>query len=145
MSEPSEVFKPLHLSGDGSTRRVLGVDDVESVVAADDPVGQRLRQLLELGDGWHDGDGLAPQLGAVEWVRDFAADLTPQQLDHLAVFPTLEGGVLVERQVSGTRWLLEIDPDGDAHVATVPAEGEPVIVAIEDGEDAIRRLQALES
>jgi hypothetical protein len=104
-----------------------------------------LRHLLELGDGWHDGDGLAPKLGAVEWVRDFAADLTPQQLDRLAVFPTLEGGVLVERQVSGMRWLLEIDPDGDAHVATVSAEGEPVIVAIEDDEDAIRRLQALES
>jgi hypothetical protein len=129
----------------GHLSAIEDVDDVEPVVAADDPLGPRLRQLLELGDGWHAGDGFAPQLSAVEWVRDFAAELTPQQLDHLAVVPTLEGGVLVERQVSGTRWSLEIDPDGDAHVATVRAEGEPVIVAIEDGEDAIRRLQALES
>ena len=129
----------------GHLSAIEDVDDVEPVVAADDPLGPRLRQLLELGDGWHDGDGLAPQLSAVEWVRDFAAELTPRQLERLAIFPTLEGGVLVERQVAGTRWSLEIDPDGDAHVVTVPAEGEPVIVEIEDGMDAIRRLEALES
>lgn len=61
---------------------------MEPVVAADDPLGSRLRHLLELGDGWHDGDGLAPKLGAVEWVRDFAADLTPQPEGEVTVTVT---------------------------------------------------------
>lgn len=127
-------------------QRVEGIEDVEGVepiVAVDDPLGSRLRHLLELYDGWHDDDGLAPALGAIEWVRDFAAELTSEQLEPLVVGPTLEGGVLVEQQVAGTRWSLEIDPDGEVHAVTVPPDGAPVIQEIKDGEDAVSSLRAL--
>jgi hypothetical protein len=127
-------------------QRVEGIEDVEGVepiVAVDDPLGSRLRHLLELYDGWLDGDGLAPALGAIEWVRDFAAELTSEQLEPLVVGPTLEGGVLVEQQVAGTRWSLEIDPDGEVHAVTVPPDGAPVIQEIKDGEDAVSSLRAL--
>lgn len=129
----------------GHLSAIEDVEDVEPVVAADDPLGPHLRQLLELRDGWHEGDGAAPGLSAVEWVRDFAAELAPHELERLAIFPTLEGGVLVEQQTSGERWSLEIDPEGDAHVITVPIVGDPVIEEVENGGHAASRLRALEA
>lgn len=60
-------------------------------------------------------------LAAVEWGRDFAAELG-EVAAELSVFPTLEGGLLLERQSGGSRWSLEIDSAGEAFITTVSAE-----------------------
>jgi len=98
------------------------VDDLETVVAPDDPLGSKLRRLLELADDWCDGEGTAPHVDAIEWARDFAAEVADERRTALLAFPTLEGGVLLEQQVDDRRWSIEIDSVGDAFVLAVEAD-----------------------
>ena len=105
--------------------RLSGIEDVEeleTLVSSDDPLGRPLRRVLELKDGWHDGEGRQVDPAAVEWGRDFAAEV--EEVSALSVFPTLEGGLLLERQLGRRRWSLEVDPQGDAFITIVNAVGE---------------------
>lgn len=101
----------------GHLSAIEDVDDIETIVGPREPLGLALRDLLQLRDGWHDGHGSTLDLSAIEWVRDFAADVPEDWLPDLSVFPTLEGGVLVERQIDTDRWSVEVDPAGDVIVA----------------------------
>jgi hypothetical protein len=81
-------------------------------------------KALAMDDGWLDGYAVAPKASAVEWVKDFAAEVDTALLDHLHVFPTQEGGLLVERQAGAHRWSLEVEPEADVYVVIV-REGRP--------------------
>jgi hypothetical protein len=85
----------------------------------DAPLADPLARLKELGDGWADGDGLAPQLPALAWARDVGKELGHSYAARLVVAPTLEGGVVLERQIGTSRWSLDIDPDGDPFLVVV--------------------------
>lgn len=74
----------------------------------------RIIQLLDLEEGWHDGDGKAITDEAAKDAREFARALTKDERAALAVFPTPEGGIEI---VSGDRnkktyWEIEITPEG---------------------------------
>jgi hypothetical protein len=107
--------------------RLSGIEDVEELetfVSSEDPLGRPLRRMLELKDGWHDGGGCQIDSGAVEWGRDFAAEIESAAVARLSVFPTLEGGVLLETQSAHRRWSLEVDPAGGAFVTIVTGPEE---------------------
>ena len=124
----------------GHLSAIEDVDDIETIVGPCEPLGRVLRDLLQLRDGWHDGHGSALDLAAVEWVRDFAADLPEEWLRNFSVFPTLEGGALVERQVDGNRWSVEIDPAGDVIVA-VYLDGETRVFQASGPEPVVQSLE----
>jgi len=104
---------------------VRDVDEVEILVGTDDPLGPRLRELLALPRGWRDGEGQAIAVEAIERVRDFAAELDEEDAAGLSLFPTLDGGVRVERQIAGRRWSLEVE-DGEVTVTTIGDDGPDV-------------------
>ncbi|CAB4897690.1 unannotated protein [freshwater metagenome] len=127
-----------------SLGRVAAIDDVrevETVVGSEDAMAAELRGLLELEAGWHDGAGAAPTEAAVEWARDFAAELNVST-DALGLFPTLEGGVLAEMQIDARRWSLEVEPDGSPFVASAGPDEAPSVSEPGGAADAARALEA---
>ena len=119
---------------------VQDVDEVEVLVGADDRLGPRLRELLALPRNWRDGDGLPPNVEAIEWVRDFAAEIEEDEASGLSLFPTLDGGVLVERQIGPRRWSLEVNEDGEVSVTIAGEEGSGVL-DVSDSASAVTSLQ----
>lgn len=109
-----------YLSGqEGVPTRIENVEGVETIVTNNDPLGPQLREILDLSAGWHDGNGETVEVGAVESVGDFVAELAPETVSRLSVFPSLAGGVLVETQEGTNRWSLEIPASGPIVVATL--------------------------
>lgn len=113
-------------------------------MSSDDPLGRPLRKLLELADGWHDGEGRQVDPAAVEWGRDFAAELESERVSALSVFPTLEGGLLLEAQTEQRRWSLEVDPGGDAFVTVVLGPGEVSDIEVETVAEAVESFQGFD-
>jgi hypothetical protein len=127
--------------------RLSGIEDVEeleTLVSSEDPLGGPLRRLLELNDGWHDGTGRQVDPAAVEWGRDFAAEIGPGEVSVLSVFPTLEGGLLLERQTEQRRWSLEVDPDGDAFVTVVQGPGDASDSEVETVAEAVESFRGFD-
>jgi hypothetical protein len=125
--------------------RLSGIEDVEeleTLVSSQDPLGPPLRELLELGEGWHEGEGHQVNPSAVEWGIDFAAEVDPEHVTSLSVFPTLEGGLLLERQVDGRRWSLEIEPGGGVFVTIALVAGESTDAEIQGIADAVESYEA---
>lgn len=124
--------------------RLSGIEDVEELetfVSSEEPLGRALRKLLELEEGWHAGEGRQIDPAAVEWGRDFAAELEPVDVARLSVFPTLEGGVLVETQVDHQRWSLEVDPAGNAFITVVRGVGQADDSSIESVAAAVESFR----
>jgi hypothetical protein len=117
------------------------VDDFEIVVAPDDLLGAKLWRLLELKNAWRDGEGLAPHVSAVEWARDFAEEAGDVLVSDLRVFPTMEGGVLIEKQWNRHRWSLEVDAEGEAFLVVVDAEGNTASQEPPDAATAAENLR----
>lgn len=112
---------------EGNISAIENVDDVETFVSPEDPMGSRLRQLLELPHGWHDGEGATPSAIAIEMTRDLIADLSEDDQEGFHIFPRLDGGLLVERQAGARRWTFAIEADGEALIVVVdPSKGAPV-------------------
>lgn len=129
----------------GQLSRIEDVYEIELVVGPADPLGPQLRKLLELGDGWNGEHSRAPSVAAVEWARDFAAELRSDELSPFAICPTHAGGVLIERQNEVGRWSLDIEPDGSAVAITVPLAGEPAMREVDEpaaASDDLRRFGA---
>lgn len=103
----------------GQLSAIDDIDDLETIVGVDDPLGRRLRELFEIKSGWLNGEGAEPNVAGIEWIRDLAAEVNGETGVDLRVFPTTEGGVLAEQQTADRRWSLEIDAEGDAFVAIV--------------------------
>jgi len=127
--------------------RLSGIEDVEeleTLVGPQDPLGHPLRELLELTEGWHEGEGQRVDLAAIEWGIDFAAEVNAEEVTNLSVFPTLDGGLLLERQQEARRWSLEIEPAGVAFITiltdgkTSDSEVQGVAEAVESYEAFIR-------
>lgn len=74
---------------------------------------ERLNELSNLEDGWYWGDGLAPTAAAINASRDLV-NILPKQLEDPGIFPTPDGGVLIEWAALRETRLDSIDilPDG---------------------------------
>ena len=58
----------------------------------DDRLKNQLKELSEMKDGWHDGEGLAPSSESIEMAERFLKALTSK----IYLYPTLDGGVNIE-------------------------------------------------
>lgn len=125
----------------GRVATIEDVREVETVLGTEDAMAPDLRGLLELEAGWHDGAGEAPTDTAVEWVRDFAAELNVPT-DALGLFPTLEGGVLAEAQIDARRWSLEVEADGSPFVASGGPGEQPTVTEPQGAAEAARAYEA---
>lgn len=112
------------LDESGRLSGIQDLDRLEVVVATNEPFADRLREMLLLRTGWFDGTGRPPSLTAIEWVRDFLAEAALLTNADLRVFPTVDGGLLIEQQRQDRRWSLEVEEDGEALVLV--AEGHRV-------------------
>ena len=126
----------------GHLSAIEDVDELESLVSPDDPLGHQLHQVLELVEGWHDGDGRQIDPEAVEWGRDFAAELNVENDLELSVFPTLDGGLLLERQRDGRRWSLEVDPTGGVFITITRGPGDSEDSAVDGVSEAVESYEA---
>lgn len=83
------------------------------------PLGRKLAAMMRVRNGWDEGAGIRPQLPAIVWARDLAKLVGHQDAAGLRVSPSLEGGLIVERQIDGARWSLEVDRDGGPFLVVV--------------------------
>jgi hypothetical protein len=74
----------------------------------------RLREVRMMLPGWLDGDGEAVTSAAHTWAKQFLTACEERGIPFPRIFPTHEGGVLLEEQPVDIRWSLEIGPDGTA-------------------------------
>jgi hypothetical protein len=125
------LFCRYSTDAEGRVSAIEDVRDIETVVSVDDPLGSRLRDLLLLRRGWLHGEGEPIDLAAVEWARDFAAEVVSAGL-ALHAFPTVDGGVLLEHQSPQARWTLEIDRGGDASIIVLVSGAAASPVYVED-------------
>lgn len=126
----------------GRLSAIEDVEGLETLVSSDDPLGLQLRQLLELAKGWHDGAGEQIDPAAVEWGRDFAGEIGPEGISGLSVFPTLEGGLLLERQLQDRRWSLEVDPEGAVFATITRSPGDSDDLELDGVPDAVESYKA---
>lgn len=122
VTRPSDLAPYVELTGalefDVRDKLVFvgDVSSIRTVARQDDPMGEEIRGLIETPAGWLDGRGAAPSTAAIEWACAFAqaCDEASTVFPHL--FPTEEGGVLLEDQIGPVRWSLEIEPDGEPFI-----------------------------
>lgn len=55
-----------------------------------------LEELMNLNDGWHDGEGKAPDKTQLSWLAESLVKCFPEDLPFPLVAPTPEGGVFLE-------------------------------------------------
>lgn len=71
----------------------------------------RVLDLEALADGWLDGEGLRPQEGALRSLRECIED-HPRIFLNSGIFPTFEGGVLIEETIGSDEAEVLITPEG---------------------------------
>lgn len=113
------TLRRIDLQNARSTSPYRTITAMELGFLPDAPLAAALSRLLTLGNGWADGEGIAPQLPALIEAQAFARALGHHLAEQLVVAPTLEGGVVLERQVGPSRWSLDIDADGEPFVILV--------------------------
>lgn len=59
-------------------------------------LAERLEELMNLADGWYDGQGKAPDKTHLAWVTEALVKLFPEDLPFPLVAPTAEGGLFLE-------------------------------------------------
>jgi len=80
-------------------QKVLTVSALD--IQEDVEILARFEELRSLEDGWFDGQGLAPDLLALDFVADALIGSYPEKLPLPAIIPTPEGNLLFEWRVSG--------------------------------------------
>jgi hypothetical protein len=100
----------------------------------------RLDELGQLTDGWHDGDGAAPSAAALATARDIEQLTSPA--DRVVAFPTLEGGISLERYAAHGGWSTEISPDGALYTIDTRFNGPTTEQTPADPNGAWKSLKA---
>ena len=62
---------------------------------------ERLQEIAQIGDGWHDGGGVAPCSKKLWHICHLLKDNYPTRLQLPAIFPTQDGNLLLEWDVQG--------------------------------------------
>jgi hypothetical protein len=80
----------------------------------------RLEELADLKDGWHDGEGLGVRPAVLEFARNALRELGREPdvssfADQLRIFPTVEGGLQFELSSGNEERSVELRPDLTSH------------------------------
>jgi hypothetical protein len=121
--QPSMRIRRVFWSYPAYKSPVREIRPSDTGIEVEQPLGTKLQALMAVRNGWDDGVGIAPQLPAILWVREFAREIGHQGVTALHVSPSHEGGLIVERQIGGARWSLEIDRDGELFLVIVTPDG----------------------
>ena len=138
----------IELDNRDTFRAIVDVFDVE-LIDPDlaDNVMRCMARLTDLGnlrDGWHDGEGSAPSAEAIKVAKTFLRQ-RPSLAGALSVFPTLAGGVLLEFEVRGWDYSVEIEADGGLEFFGIQIEGPEELEAkhfMNAGEDFLAEFDA---
>lgn len=110
--------------------QVTAVEDLSIITVVSrpsDPHGDEVRRLVEFAPGWMEGGGAAPAAKALVWLRAFTNACADGEVELPVIFPTEEGGLMVEAQDGAVRWSLEVEPDGSPLIV-VAGGGRPATV-----------------
>ena len=89
---------------------LVGLESIEQISVLDQlDVPACLEELRELKNGWLDGEGLAPDHNALDWLAKSFDKHYPDDLPLPHVYPTPEGGVQVEWSLPPSEISLDID------------------------------------
>jgi hypothetical protein len=120
---------------------IRAITPADTGTSTEQPLGGRLLTLQEMPNGWDDGQGIAPQLQAISWAREFARHLGHNGVLGLHASPSLDGGIVLSRQIGNSRWSLEVDADGEPILIVVPPGGAAQAVTVENAAAAAESLR----
>jgi hypothetical protein len=107
-------------------KRVVDVFDVELIDPTSGPdylaCRERLSELATIKDGWHNGTGVAIVQIAVEHATDFL-EARPAHAKAYRIYPTEDGGVLIEFAMRGWDYSVEFCRDGAVEMFGVEING----------------------
>lgn len=83
---------------------------------------KRLAELAALSDGWLDGHGLAIEPGCLDRAREFLVAAEHLGTGQLSIFPTEDGGVLIENFGSEHIVSFEFDRSGIIDILVADTE-----------------------
>lgn len=103
----------VSISGIGRFDRLERLQLVEAteevvIIDATDPLA-RLDELRLLKPGWLDGTGKVPSKTEFDWLEDFFLNHYPSSLPTPYIYPTEDGGILLEWRIGTFDISLEID------------------------------------
>ncbi len=111
-----------------SSDKLRNVVDVYDVVTVEDVSGlvskakERLEEIGNLRDGWHNGKGKAIGRAAITKALDFFVATRATNIEF-AIFPTEGGGVLIDFSSFGWEYSIEFDIDGKPEMYGIEADG----------------------
>jgi hypothetical protein len=111
-----------------SNDKLRNIVDVYDVITVEDVSGlvskakERLEDIGNLLDGWHNGEGKAIGRPALTKALDFLVATRAENVEF-AIFPTESGGVLVDFSSFGWEYSIEFDIDGKPEMYGIEAEG----------------------
>jgi len=122
----TEVQFELLADFDKSEKLRTVVDVFEVATVAEDTsiaqARQRLEELGQLSDGWHDGEGVSLSRRAIAKALDFVIATRGLRLDH-RIFPSDAGGVLIEFAVNQWEYSAEVSVQGSFEIYGVELDG----------------------
>jgi hypothetical protein len=122
----------------GAPWRFKETHQVEEFAGGSKPWANRLIELAQLPTGWGDGDdGVAIEVAALEAAGSILAAISEFNLPQPGVFPTEEGGVLVEWATTEQVRSIEITSDLDFELFSRPAGGSGALEVSPSLEEAI--------
>ena len=91
--------------------RLMHLQKIEDIALLDPlDVPARLGEFRAMTDGWHDGEGMAPQRAGLEWLAIYFDRHYPDDIPLPYTYPTLEGGIEMEWSIGEHTVVLEVDP-----------------------------------
>ena len=83
---------------------------------------KRLVGFQKFGDGWYNGDGVAPSQVAIA-MANLLLDQETRLASIASIFPAIEGGVLFEFKIGGWDYSIEINNKGELELLGVELDG----------------------
>jgi hypothetical protein len=123
--EPNGEGPPVRVFGVGvfdAGEQLLRLDSIQAIDPLDDDFLQldaRLDEIATLNAGWLDGEGVSPDVGAVERARALLAELLAFEVPRPRVFATVDGGVQAEWTVGELEISLTFESDGGLYAVSV--------------------------
>ena len=128
--------------------RLISFESIESISTLDPlDVPARLDELRTLNDGWLEGKGIAPSHNELDWLaREFEHNY-PDELPLPHVYPTEEGGIVMEWDIISDDISLEIDlikHHGELHCFIMDTDREETAAFdLNEPEDWIRLVEKI--
>jgi len=144
---PSETGPLTRITGSlqlrlGNIHRFWEVSSLERVQFDDTAWGARLVEFTSLLPGWHDGEGQQVSSVALEGAQMFLRAADPGQGSIPGVFPTEEGGVLIEWATESLVRSVEVLEDGSFEMFSLARGAREGVHAAGNLNDAIAFITA---